>query len=79
MKYGRVFHYHWPDPRKHSASMLIGETWDFRLLLLPISDADFETSLQAPITSKARAGWSPCGDQCPFNPDHFSKHIGELP
>ena len=78
-RYGSILHYHWPDPRKHSASMFIAETRDFRLMLLPISESEFETSLQAPITSKAAGNWSPCGDQCPHNPDYPYKHIGELP
>ena len=80
-KFGTVLHYRWPDPRRHSAAMYVmpSQRGPGEIVLLPLSDADFNMDVYQRLVAKNAYAWSPCGDQCPHNPDHFSKHIGELP
>jgi hypothetical protein len=71
--YGDIVHYRWGgDNLIHSASMFIADTSDHRLLLLPISDTNYNLTLNSPIVSKDRGSWEDCDQRCIHNPSNVT-------
>jgi hypothetical protein len=76
-RYGDIVHYRWGgDGKLHQSSMVIGETRDFRLLLIPLADTHLRIESNW-IVSKAPDMWEPCTYYCPHNPGYLFKFIKE--